>query len=113
MAVTRFHFDKTKIPFPHKIPGKPMTQKQVENLLGVSAMTIYLWRKAPNDPFPCRTIPTNGGGVRIFFPTNEVHDWVKRNRPGRYRRITESGGDYGNHANTGRSPDPSPTREAA
>ena len=85
MAGARFKFDKTKIQFPDKQPGGLLTQKDIEKLLDVSAMTVYLWRKA-TDPFPCRTIPTSGGSHHVFFPQDEVLAWLQRNRPAHYNK---------------------------
>jgi hypothetical protein len=88
--ITRFKFDKTKIPFPTKQLGSLLTQKEIEKWLNVSAMTVYLWRKA-EDPFPCRTVPTLGGNVRLFFPEIEVLEWLRRNRLARYNQVMKQG----------------------
>ena len=100
MSVTRFPFDKTKIPYPTKPLGNPLSQKDIERLLGVSAMTVYLWRKNPTDPFPCRTIPTLGGNVRLFFPEAGVIDWLKRNRPAKYNQVVKQGASHGTDPST-------------
>jgi predicted DNA-binding transcriptional regulator AlpA len=75
------------VEIPKAKPTSFMKQKQLEQWLGVSAMTIYLWRKEEDDPFPCRTVPTPGGGARIFFSQQDVLEWIKRNRPNRYEAL--------------------------
>lgn len=62
-------------------PNDTMSQKELEALLGVSAMTIYLWRRQETDPLPFRSVPTGRGRNRNYFVAQEVRDWLSRNRP--------------------------------
>jgi len=56
------------------------TQRQVVDRLGVTHMTLWLWRKQSNDPFPCHMAPA-GQAHHVHFDPVEIYDWIKRNRP--------------------------------
>jgi hypothetical protein len=69
---------------------RKMTYKELIGYLGVTPMTIHLWRKL-TDPLPCREIPV-GESHRVYFFTNEVRIWLEKYRPHLVGRI---GGPHG------------------
>jgi predicted DNA-binding transcriptional regulator AlpA len=64
-----------------------MSMKEVEWLLGISPMTLWLWRK--QESFPHRAHPTLGGRHRLFCLANEVRDWVIEHRPERLQILLD------------------------
>lgn len=72
-----------------------LTRKELEETLGVTPMTVYLWRKL-EDPIPCRTV-VKGERHRIFFPVAQVHDWLKKYRPNLAPKIGGLNGGSSNH----------------
>jgi hypothetical protein len=64
-----------------------ITQKKLEGILGVSPMTIYLWRKLEVDPLPYRCVPTSGGRHKNYFLLGEIKSWLTRNRPNLVKKL--------------------------
>lgn len=81
-----------------------LSQKQLERLLDVTPMTIWLWRKKINDPLPSRAIPTARGRHRVYFLLDEVTEWLKRNRPDKHKLIEGKSYDTDNERATGDIP---------
>lgn len=74
-----------------------ISQKQMEHRLGVTAMTIHLWRKGLAGknkimpmPFKSEALGGSGKRSRIKFDEQEVLSWLKENRPGLVTKFEEN-----------------------
>jgi hypothetical protein len=69
-----------------------ITQRELEWRLDVTGMTIWHWRRKPEDPFPCLSRPTPGGRHKNRFRVDLTKDWLARNRPRLHERFAKSFG---------------------
>jgi|HubBroStandDraft_6_1064221.scaffolds.fasta_scaffold579260_1 hypothetical protein len=64
------------------------TSGQMVAALGVTLMTLNIWRKLPDDPLPCRKVPV-GQRHRVYFNVWGVRRWIGENRPDLLPRLRE------------------------
>lgn len=60
-----------------------LTQKQLEHRLGVTSMTIFLWRKGYKTmaPLPCTVTRRGEQGHKVIFSIPDVRNWLHNYRP--------------------------------
>lgn len=59
--------------------------RQLAERLGVTAQTIYNWRRSKVAPLPCVLEPS-GQAHRVLLDEDKVNRWLKRHKPDLLRR---------------------------